>query len=284
MCLTIHKSMIDNPEDILHKDPAVEAVEYMVASDPAVMHAADPTKRVGFIQSRGLGDLFIALPIAGYYKDQGYSVYWPICEEFLPTMSQCAPWVHWLPLKTDPRGAYFYDRPMVALKYNVEPDQIINLMQYLSSRPQDSDPDIFPILKFDQYKYAKAGVPFLHKWQLSKYLVRDPVAESALKRLVCPEDKPYIVAHLEGSTARAELDFSEAEAAGYHVVYIKEGIAPNAVDWLGVIEGAEELFLIDSCFSNLVDQLDIPVSKTFIRRSKMDLTPVLGSDWGYMSP
>jgi len=277
--------MIDNPESILHVDPAVEAVEYVVGVDPAVMHAGDQGKKIGFIQSRGLGDLFIALPIAGWYRDQGYSVYWPICEEFLPTMSQCAPWVHWLPIKTDPRGAYFYDKPIVALKYNVEQDDIINLMQFLSSRPQDSDPDIFPILKFDQYKYARAGVPFLHKWRLGDYLVRDPVAEQALKRAVGPgDDKPYIVAHLEGSTAKASLDFSEAEAAGYSVVYITEGITENAVNWLGVIEGASELYLIDSCFSNLVDQLGITVPKVFLRRSKMDLTPVLGGDWTYMTP
>jgi hypothetical protein len=272
------------PNDILHVDPAVEAVEYLVGVDPAVMHAGDLGKKVGFIQSRGLGDLFIALPIAGYYMDEGYSIYWPICEEFLATMQKCAPWVHWLPIKTDPQGAYFYDKPMVALKYNVEQENIINLMQFLSSRPQDSDPDIFPILKFDQYKYARAGVPFLNKWKLGDYLVRDPVAEAALKRQVCPEDRPYIVAHLEGSTARATLDFSEAIAAGYDVVYIKEGIAENAVNWLGVIEGASELYMIDSCFSNLVDQLDIQVDKVFLRRSKMDLTPVLGSNWTYMTP
>ena len=276
--------MIDDPNEILHNDPAVEALEYVVGRDPAVMHAGDLGKKVGFIQSRGLGDLFIALPIAGYYMDAGYSVYWPICEEFYPTMKECAPWVHWLPIGTDPRGAYFYDRPMVALKYNVEPENIINLMQYLSSRPQDSDPDIFPILKFDQYKYAVAGVPFLHKWKLGDYLVRNKEREDALKaQLVKPGEK-YIVAHLEGSTAKATLDFSEAKAAGYKVIEIREGVTDVATDWLGVIEGAEELYMIDSCFSNLVDQLNIDVDKVFLRRSKMDLTPVLGGDWTYMTP
>jgi hypothetical protein len=77
------------------------------------------------------------------------------------------------------------------------------------------------------------------------------------------------------------LDFSEAEAAGYQVVNIRAGVTDNIVNWLKVIEGAEELYLIDSSISNLVDGLDIHRNKWFIRRSKMDLTPVLLSDWQY---
>jgi hypothetical protein len=77
------------------------------------------------------------------------------------------------------------------------------------------------------------------------------------------------------------LDFSEAESAGYQVVNIGPGITDNVVNWLKVIEGAEELYLIDSSVSNLVDGLDIHRNKWFIRRSKMDLTPVLLSDWQY---
>lgn len=247
-----------------------------VYSDPAAKEA------VAFIQSRGLGDLFIALPIAGWYRDRGATVYWPICEQFMSTMTQCAPWVNWIPLKTDPQGKFFYDSAKLALKYVVPEDRHINLMQYLSSRPQDSDPDIFPILKFDQYKYAVAGVPFLRKWTLGQYLVRDQAGEEAVYNTVVRKPR-YIVAHLEGSDKRVDLDFSSVDPA-VQIVYIKEGITNNAVNWLRVIENAEALYMIDSCYSNLVDQLDINVEKTFIRRSKMDLTPVLGSDWAYMSP
>lgn len=257
--------------------------------DPAVLdqyggYYPDPAVKepIAFIQSRGLGDLFIALPIAGWYRDRGATVYWPICEEFMSTMTQAAPWVRWIPLKTDRQGKFFYDSARLALKYLVPEDRIINLMQYLSSRPQDSDPDIFPILKFDQYKYAVAGVPFLQKWRLKDYITRDPEGEATVYNTVVRKPR-YIVTHLQGSDKRVELDFSGVEAA-VQIVNIKEGITNNALNWLKVIEGAEALYMLDSCYSNLVDQLGIPVEKTFIRRSKMDLTPVLGADWNYMSP
>jgi hypothetical protein len=237
-------------------------------------------RTIGIIQSRGLGDLFIALPIALHYRESGYDeVLWPICEEFMPTMTACAPWVTWIPLKTTADGSFFYHHAEKNLKYR-GCDEIICLYQFLSNMPELTDPDLFPILKFDQTKYALAGVPFKHKQRLAECITRDPVAESTVYSTVVEQDH-YIVVHLEGSDTRLNLDFSEAEDAGYQVVYIREGVTDNVVNWLSVIEGAEELYLIDSCVSNLVDGLDMHRNKWFIRRSKMDLTPVLLSDWQY---
>jgi hypothetical protein len=165
------------------------------------------------------------------------------------------------------------------LKYRDCAD-IVCLYQFLSNMPELSDPDLFPILKFDQYKYAVAGVPFKNKQRLAECITRDPVVEAALYDRVV-QNPQYIVVHTAGSDRTLNLDWSDAEAQGYQVVHITEGHTDNAVDWLRVIEGAESLYLIDSCFANLVDGLDIHRDKWFIRRSKMDLTPVLLSDWQY---
>ena len=37
-------------------------------------------KKLGIIQTRGLGDIHIALPIAFFYKKKGFEIYWPIYE------------------------------------------------------------------------------------------------------------------------------------------------------------------------------------------------------------
>ena len=238
------------------------------------------TRRIGIIQSRGLGDLFIALPIALDYKEQGYDeILWPICEEFMSTMTKCAPWVTWIPLKTTRDGSFFYFHAYNNLKYR-NCEQIVCLYQYLSNMPQLSDPDLFPILKFDQYKYAVAGVPFKNKQRLAECITRDPVAEDQLYKQVV-KGGPYIVVHDQGSDRQINLDWSDAESQGYQVIHIREGLTDNLVNWLSVIEGAETLYLIDSVFSNIVDGLDLHRDKWFIRRSKMDLTPVLLSDWNY---
>lgn len=237
-------------------------------------------KTLGIIQSRGLGDLYIALPIALYYKEQGWErIVWPICETFMGTMTRTAPWIDWVPLRVDRRGAFFYEEAWKAVKYQC--DEVICLYQYLSSMPELSDPDLFPILKFDQYKYARAGVPFKMKQRLGECITRDPAAEARVKSAVVPEGQPYILVHTEGSDVRLDLDWSDAEAQGYSVVHVREGVTDNLTDWLSVVEGAESLYLIDSSLSNLVDGLDLHRDKWFIRRSKMDLTPVLLSDWNY---
>jgi len=41
--------------------------------------------------------------------------------------------------------------------------------------------------------------------------------------------------------------------------------------------------MIDSCFSNLTDQLNIPGKKIFLVRSAWEFTPVLLGDWSYLS-
>ncbi len=194
-------------------------------------------------------------------------------------MTACAPWVSWIPLKTTRDGSFFYFHAYNNLKYR-DCEDIVCLYQFLSNMPELSDPDLFPILKFDQYKYAVAGVPFKNKQRLGECITRDPVAEAALYKKVV-KGGPYIVVHDQGSDVKINLDWSDAEAQGYQVVKIQEGTTDNLVNWLSVIEGAETLYLIDSVFSNIVDGLDIHRDKWFIRRSKMDLTPVLLSDWNY---
>ena len=239
------------------------------------------TKKIGIIQSRGLGDLVIALPIALHYKESGYDeVLWPICEQFMPTMTAVAPWVKWIGIKADPQGKFFYETAEMNLRHQGCED-IVCLYQYLSNMPELSDPDLFPILKFDQYKYARAGVPFKNKQRLGECIYRDPAVEDAVYKKNVRNHDRYIVVHLQGSDRRIDLDFSDAVNQGYQVVEIVEGVTDNAFGWLKVIERASSLYLIDSCYSNIVDGLDLHRDKWFIRRSKMDLTPVLLSDWNY---
>lgn len=53
-------------------------------------------------------------------------------------------------------------------------------------------------------------------------------------------------------------------------------------DWLKIIEGAESLVMVDSVFSNLVDQMNLGQDRYFIPRSHIGLTPVQGQDWTWI--
>ena len=238
-------------------------------------------KKIGFIQSRGLGDICIALPIARHYHDQGYQVVWPICEEFIPSFIDTAAWVKWVPVKTDPQGDFFYNTPLRELK-NRAVKEIICLYQSLNVLPELSDVPWFQIQKFDEFKYTRAGVPFKKKWTLGMCISRNSQRETALYQQVVKQPL-YYVTHTQGSSFKADPDLSSLPPE-WQRVEITEGLTNNVFDWLSVLENAQALILIDSIFANLCDQLDIQTDKYWIPRSHIHLTPVLGSNWTILDP
>lgn len=239
-------------------------------------------KKIGIIQSRGLGDIIIALPIARYHWEQGAEIHWPICREFHSSVVNSVPWIIWHPMETDPQGLFFFDRPAEILsELGITPDSWLYLYQYLSNMPEMTDPELFNILKFDQYKYWVSGVPFVRKWTLADCIVRDLDREEDLRRSLDLPDS-YVVRHQTGSTVRAQIDCSFLKNPA--IIDVEDHQTDSVFDWLGVLAGASAFVGIDSVFANLVDQmcLDIP-EKYWVRRSSWDLTPVLGSGWRIIS-
>ena len=237
-------------------------------------------KRLGIIQSRGLGDILIALPIARHYHDLGWEIYWPIADVFIPNVAKHVPWIRWIPLTVDP-GAYYYEEPLKRLR-NFKCDEILPLYNALTGHPEFSSRPEFQMMKFDQYKYSVASVPFIKKWSLSDCVTRDSVAEQALVDLV-GTPKPYAVVHLEGSDFQAEFNY-DTIPEDWQVIEIKQHMTPSVFNWIPILEQAESIICVDSVISNMVDQMAIGSDRYFIPRSHIQLTPVLGQDWTIMEP
>lgn len=235
------------------------------------------TKRLGIIQSRGLGDLVIALPIAHYYYKQGWEIYWPICEPFVSSMQPVANWVKWIPIPVDQKGLFFYEVPMQRLK-NFAVDETICLYQALTGHDFHNE-KYFQYTKFDQYKYIKAGVPFLNKWLLKDCITRRLDREQKLfDKLV--KNPNYVVYHTKGSDVNVDVDLSIIPQ-DWQTIEITEQ-TDCVFDWLKILENAQSLILVDSVFANLVDQLNIGDDRYFIQRSHIGLTPVLGQNWNWI--
>ena len=240
-------------------------------------------KRLGIIQSRGLGDLYISLPIAGYYRDQGYTIHWPIAEQFLSTMQNSAPWVHWHSLKVD-NNLYFYDTPLKILEEQ-DCEDIICLYQALSSKPELTERAEFQITKFDQIKYSEAQVPFTMKWRLNNYITRNTASELELVNKLNLDGRPLALVHLQGSDHTAHFDFT-AIPNEYQVITVREGLTDNFTDWLAIVERSDIVVCVDSALSNLIDQVQLTENRDcyFIPRSHIQLTPVMGGLWHYIDP
>jgi hypothetical protein len=239
--------------------------------------------KIGFIQSRGLGDLIIALPIAREYSKQGYEVHWPVCEPFYQQMMQVAPWVTWYSVPVDDRGNFFYTTPHSILEANGVEEELW-LYQYLSSHPDRTNKSHFAQFKFDQYKYAAAGVPFSKKWTLSECITRDPAVEERLYSEVVKQDR-YMVYQGVASDLSYDIDLSIVDPA-VQCIELEALEGYSVFDWLKVIEGAETIILIDSVFANLIDQLDLnPAADKYYMRKwnrRVDGNPVLMGNWTYV--
>jgi len=200
-------------------------------------------------------------------------------------MTAAAPWVNWIGIETDPQGKFFLETPLLALeKVGITDwDDILYMYQYLSSVPERTDPDLFAMMKFDQYKYAACDVPFIKKWELSKCITRDKAREQALHDQVVTSER-YMVYQGKASDVAYEIDLSSIDPAVQRIEITE--VTDNIFDWLMVLEGAETLILIDSVFANLVDQLGLckNIPKYFMRKwdRKVDGNPVFLGEWNYI--
>jgi hypothetical protein len=200
--------------------------------------------RIGLVQTRGIGDIIIALPLAQYLIDSGHEVIWPIDARFLASFQPANGDIKFLPVapevgRTGPRP-YFFDEPVAKLRA-AGCDAIRVLYSHLAGI-QPSRPDLTGHLKFDEYKYAVANVPFSEKWRLA--IRRDPSREARLFSQIV-HSQPYVVVHSEGSCVSINLTSMPEGARGMPVVNIRP-LTDNIFDWLLVIERAECIVMIST--------------------------------------
>jgi hypothetical protein len=238
------------------------------------------TKKLGIIQTRGLGDIIIALPIALNYHEQGYHVHWCVVNTWVEQLSAQAPWVKWIPVDPD-SGAFFYDTPRQRLK-NFGCEEIICLYQALTGHPEFTLEPWFQHTSFDQYKYQRAGMAFKDKLRLPQCIERDPARESALyhKILGADTETPYVVTHLTSSEQTVRYDPAIIPEGWRTIPITTEG---RIFDWLKIIESAEAVIMTDSVMANLVDGLDIQgPERYFIPQHHIQLTATLLGPWQYL--
>jgi hypothetical protein len=199
-------------------------------------------------------------------------------------MKSAAPWVNWISIDTDTEGRFFVEEPLRQLALRgIEEDQTLWLYQYINSHPERTDVDLFAMMKFDQYKYAQADVPFKLKWTLDQCIVRDHIREQALKdRLV--NKQRYWVIQQQASDVQYQIDTAGIDS-DCEIVEISP-ITDNIWDWLKILEDCEGMILIDSVFANIVDQMNLnPHGDNYYLRKwnrHVDGNPVFLNEWTYL--
>jgi hypothetical protein len=236
-------------------------------------------KKIGFIQTVGIGDILMILPIADHFEAQGWEIVWPIDHRYVAMFSRAKPSIKFLPVEGSvlEQREFFLDRPLKLLADHGCEKTVMFYMPMFGL--MIGDPRLAASLKSDEYKYAIAGVPFRKKWELT--YERDLVREERLfERLNI--NGPYVCVHEDGSDVQLPFPIPPEAGRDFQVVRV-EPISDSIFDWRLTLERAHHLYLIESCFSNLVEQLSLPVPKSIMLRVPVDLCPVLKSDWNFIS-
>ena len=234
-------------------------------------------KRVGFIQTGGIGDLIMILPIADHYEEQGWEIVWPVDERFVTMFRRIKPSINFLPVAGWPVNdrAYYLDRPLEHISGFDCERTIIFYMPILGLNI--SDPRLAASLKIDEYKYAISGVPFARKWQLE--YERDMEREQSLYDSL-QITGPYVCVHEEGANLRLPVPVSKEIQERYRIIRV-EALTDSVFDWLLTFERADKLMFIDGCFANLVEQMQLRVEKQLFFRSHAIYTPVFRTGWKF---
>jgi len=237
------------------------------------------TKKIGLIQTRGIGDIIMALPIADHFIEQGCEIVWPIDQRFMPIFEPIKPSIQFFPVMEKEGGPNYLVNEPVTITREQGCDRTIILYSYVSNQ-QVYDPRLSEVLKLDEYKYAIAGVPLSKKWTLN--YERQMEKEVALfDSLDIKED--YVCIHDIGSNMPAPAEIPVHLTAGLRIVRV-EDLTDSPLDWRLTLERAKRLIMVDSCLSNLVEQINLKTEKYLITRAPVQHPPVYKNGWQFIFP
>ena len=264
---------------------------------------------VGIIQVRGIGDCLMIVPIAKWYHDMGHEVFIALDARYTESFQDAFPYCTFVPVPPEsfvPQkgilNEYWYELPFELLRQRgcetifsfpfqecmmldraTLPVAVRERLLQRVAQPREQEAwqtKAFKHLKLDEFKYYVAGVPIRMKWTLD--IRRNKDREEALYNRLVDPSKDQLVCHLQSSEMGLDVNSIPYDATTTQLINITAEQTESIFDWLTIIERAHTLIMIDSVFSNLVDQLNLPNQKHFIRRAPRELSPIHGNHWEFV--
>lgn len=204
-------------------------------------------KSLGIIQPGKIGDIIICLPIAKWYHDKGYKIVWPIDSKIISHFTDYIDYVSFVPIGLSCNVARKETKPcnhIIDLSFGFSESNPTNKNYY------ENENDRF---SFDQLKYYIADVPFSEKWNL--VINENSTKKTELMNKLSP-GSDYTVRQEDASDYHISITPCEQE---YIDISPIDGY--SVFDWIGILSHAASIQIIESCFSNLIDQLGITARK-----------------------
>jgi hypothetical protein len=232
-----------------------------------------------------IGDIIICLPIAEYFYNKGHTVHWIVWEHMYSHFTKGnIEYVNFIPIKCDENCMEVslgickdnYWSPLDLSFTNIGAWGNDNSKKYLE---QDKH-------SFDEFRYHLANVPFENKWTLN--IKRVAKRENILYNKLNIKNEKYCLYEDQSSDIKINMKIDTSEYSG-KIIKISP-VTDCVFDWLMLIERSDMVLLIESCFTNLIDQLQLSNRKQFLflksgyystllQDSRPKGLPILRNEW-----
>ncbi len=155
-------------------------------------------------------------------------------------------------------GFLYRDLPQVTLECISSHNDVAAVQPHYGRTQTVGTFDVESGVQYERQFYKMAGVPFSKLWD-SFHVERDRQAEAALAQKMEIKE-PYIFLH---DDKRFPVDRSRLPA-GIRIVEPDLALTQNIFDYCGIIEGAQELHVIDSSFMFLIDCLPAQANQKLV--------------------
>jgi hypothetical protein len=216
-------------------------------------------KKIGLLQPGRLGDIIICLPIAKYYYNRGYKVFWPIFKNYYKMVSDVVDYVDFFPVTNN-----VYECVKEASQI-FKDNNITDIIDIAATFPDSTCTDEYVNCgdglgdeAFDQFKYRKANVPFDEKWKLD--YKRNLQSEQNVYNAVV-KHTPYDIVGLEYSGGKLNV---KVESRNNIVNFTSEH---SLFDWRLVFEQADNIVLANSAMANFIEQINLVNKKYLVNKT-----------------
>ena len=200
-------------------------------------------KKCLIIQPGAFGDIFLCAPIAKFYSDKGYQIYWPVTKKFISTL-QYFPYVNPIVLSDDIlHEDWLRSDVMKILPELHKYEKVINLADRgpHPTAQQYSE-------NFEQCKYRLSEVPFSEKNNLNWQ--RDKNKEKEIFNLLnISENEDYAVVHKTDSLGQ----IASVPNIDIKTIEVKPIKSFNIPDWFRVFKKAKKIYCIESSVHQFMD-------------------------------
>ena len=214
-------------------------------------------KKLGIILPGNIGDIIICLPIAKWYADRGYQIYWPLYNFLYPNFIDATNYVNFISIPVD---NCINTSLNTLMQLGCEILDLSFTSPYSWNNQNTKDFLNQTDYSFDEFRYILSKVPISEKWNLQ--INRNALRERKLFDRVVTNINNYTVIQTNSSDVSVKVNLDLTQYTGQIIDLLP--ITTSIFDWLVIIERAKNLVLVESCFTNLIDQLSIKNKNQFL--------------------